>query len=557
MIIGLDTSRWEDSPTDPRTVDWQMAKANDIKFVIMKATEGTILKDTIYPTHKAALNGLLPRGSYHYLRTQSAPADQAKFYFDYAGKLELPPVLDVEDFYHELPKGEQLYTLIMKTMGYIDQYFGQKTMLYTSPNIIRYYLGLEWAQKLTDRKLWIAHYGVMTPDIGPWQKYTFWQYAETGDAHKYGIPESSSVDMNYYRGSVDEFNQEFNLSDLNQGPIEVNMSNSNKAHGIELNEFTGKVDITQFKDIAFGIVHGGAGWSAPFDNLKDNVQYLYNANLPCILLWDILIPGDYNASDLAKTFPPQADDPNVLGIKRALSNKAIAGVIIRFLDKDTPEGIVFVQGWMANLIKYMVDAVFKQTGNLLYVMTSQGFIDSFGTAQACPQLNQEVSGIDGMCSWKSAFPGQSTQTASWDNLPIPADTYSPEYISNNTKLYFINYARTAWRLPGIMDTAGNVAATPLWQYKGTPAELKADLGYKDHAINTTPEPTPTPTNGKKYTLVSEMNIRTGPGVGYPKAGTLPARSEVEALDVAGSNAWIEIADGHWICASLNGTDFLK
>ena len=558
MITGIDTSRWEDSPADPRTIDWKMAVENGARFVIMKATEGTVGQDPIYQLHKKNLAGVLPRASFHYLRTQSTPEAQATFYRNYAGILELPPSLDVEDYYNELPRGEALYNLIAKTLGSIDYQFGQKAMLYTSPNIIKNYLGYELAKKLTDRKLWIAHYGVASPEIYPWTSWTFWQFTEAADAHKYGITESAGVDANYYPGTIEDFNQEFGLSEITQDQGDKTMNNSNLAHGIELDENTGKVDITQLENISFGIVYGGSGWSAPAGNLKDNVQYLYNANLPCILLWDIIIPPEYNASDISKTFPPENEDPNIVGIKRALANKTIHGVMIRFLDKDLPDKKVFTQGWMANLITYLVGGVYKQTGRLLYVMTSQAFIDSFGTPQACPQLNQVISGVDGMCSWKSAFPGQAPQEASWKSLPIPPDGYAPEFISNNKTLYFINYARTAFCLPGILDKTGNMAQTPLWQYKDTAEKLKEDLGYKDHPIIVDqPDPGPEPVSGKKFTLLSEMNIRTGPGVGFAKVGKLPAGSEVEVLGVDGSNAWIEIEEGKYVCAALNGINFIK
>ena len=255
------------------------------------------------------------------------------------------------------------------------------------------------------------------------------------------------------------------------------------AKGIELNESTVKVDPTLLR-ADFGIVYGGAG-EYEAKNYALYLKALDQANIPGLLLWDISIPADLNASDLAKTFPPASQDPNVANIARAARGKAVAGIIIRFLDKKTPNGKVFTQGWMANYIAWMVGAVYQKTGKPLYVMTSQDFINGFGKA---PQLNEVVSSVDGMCSWKSAMPGQEPQLASWDDFPVPGDDYVPEYISNNPSLYFMNYARTGWKFDGI-----DAPSTPLWLYKGPPKQLKKDLGYQPHAAVTPPTPTPTAT----------------------------------------------------------------
>ena len=72
----------------------------------------------------------------------------------------------------------------------------------------------------------------------------------------------------------------------------------------------------------------------------------------------------------------------------------------------------------------------------------------------------------------------STQLADWNNFPFPEDDYRPEYISENYDLYFINYARNAWRFDGI-----EAPSTPLWMYHDTAAQLKADLNYQEHEVN--------------------------------------------------------------------------
>ena len=241
------------------------------------------------------------------------------------------------------------------------------------------------------------------------------------------------------------------------------------AKGIELNQNTVKVDPTRLK-ADFGIIDGGAGWNAPFLNYETNILAFDQAKISWLLLWDILIPPEMDASNLDKSFPPEQEEPNVAAIVKAAKNKSLAGIIIRFQDKKLPDGKEFTQGWMANYISWIVQAVYHQNKKPLYIMTSQAFVNGFGNA---PELNQVLSGMDGMCSWKAMRSETSTLPAAWDAFPIPQDDYVPEYISNNKSLYFINYARKAFKLDGI-----EADSTPLWIYTRPSAQFKKDLGIK-------------------------------------------------------------------------------
>ena len=274
------------------------------------------------------------------------------------------------------------------------------------------------------------------------------------------------------------------------------------AKGIELNESTVKVDPAKLQ-ADFGIVYGGYGE----DDAKNYAAYIHavnQADIPCLLLWDIIIPAGMDASNMEKTFPPEGEEPNVAAIARVARGQTIAGIIIRFMDKKTPEGKTFTQLWMSNYIAWMVEAVYHQTGKPLFVMTSQAFIDGFGKA---PQLNQTISSIDGMSSWKSAMPGQSPQLASWNDFPVPGDDYAPEYISNNPTVSFINYARTAWKFDGI-----NASSTPLWLYKAPASQLRKDLGFKGRT-NPTPA-SPTPTRPSTMTPTSQYSPTPAPPSKY-------------------------------------------
>ena len=485
MITGLDTSRWEDSPADPRTIDWQMAKANGADFVIMKATEGTILKDAIFPTHKAALNGLLPRGSYHYLRTQSLPADQAKYYYDYAGKLELPPILDVEDYYLELPKGEALYTLIQKTLGYIDYFFGQRCMLYTSPNIIKYYLG-EWAQKLTDRKLWIAHYGVKTPDFAPWSKYTIWQWTDTGDAHHYGITEANGVDMNIYPGTVDDFNNEFGIKQ------ETNTMSiySNYAHipGVDKRH-----SVTSAANIPGLVITGYDGKNAQTPGgavdpqCSAHIDAANKLGVPAFILFRILFDTTRNWVNL----PAPKDDWNMQVLDKVVFQddghtikRKINGIILDARGVQFSDGKWITPGNWVKVIQWFYDAAWKRYGIGLYLIMNQETIDKMpedvdNAIQNCvSRLNSHAC--------VSIAPLATGKVDSY-GLSYPSDESKPTWLGNVKRVYMWYYNNEC-EVPGI--TGGNV---DLWEYDKSVMDMENEIGFVPTTTPITPTPvTPTP-----------------------------------------------------------------
>lgn len=212
MLLGIDTSRWEDNPATPQTINWQAAKDNGVAYVILKATEGTSYVDPVFALHKANSAGILPRGSYHFWRYGMDWKMQVENYAKVAKGLELPPCLDVEDWYGELPKGNALAIALEVMLRGIDAAFGRECMIYTSPNILRYYLPPILSNEIMKRKLWIANYGVSQPNISPFSRYTFWQFSDKGDAARYGISEASGVDLNWYPGTQADFDKEFGLS---------------------------------------------------------------------------------------------------------------------------------------------------------------------------------------------------------------------------------------------------------------------------------------------------------------------------------------------------------
>lgn len=64
-------------------------------------------------------------------------------------------------------------------------------------------------------------------------------------------------------------------------------------------------------------------------------------------------------------------------------------------------------------------------------------------------------------------------------------------------------------------------------------------------------------SGVEYTALSQMNVRTGPGINYPVYSTLPAGTKLVPQDIGGNDAWIKIGEDLWVCKSLNGKVYLQ
>lgn len=76
---------------------------------------------------------------------------------------------------------------------------------------------------------------------------------------------------------------------------------------------------------------------------------------------------------------------------------------------------------------------------------------------------------------------------------------------------------------------------------------------------TEPVPIPLPVSEglRAQVLVDGLNIRTGPGTGYPAVGKLQAGSLVNIKGLAGSDAWVEIMPGQWAAYRYGGKVYME
>jgi lysozyme len=198
-LVGIDVSHWQGRPT------WKKVKADGVRFVIAKATEGQTHVDTQYARNKRRADALgIPFTAYHYARPDRTTNDARREANHFVRTANLKgrhilPVLDLEETGGLGPKA-----LIAWTRDWVQQVekkLGVKPIIYTSPSF--------WRDRLNDTRwfanngyrLWVAHWHVSEPRVpaSNWggRGWTFWQVTDCGRVA--GI--SGCVDIDLYQGT--------------------------------------------------------------------------------------------------------------------------------------------------------------------------------------------------------------------------------------------------------------------------------------------------------------------------------------------------------------------
>jgi lysozyme len=208
-VQGTDVSIWQDDISTPQHIDFTKMIDSGAKFTFIKASQATYLdRDYAINSENARLAGI-PRGFYHYVDWTKPMLDQARFF---AGVLhndpgELPAVLDCEQQSGAPIDSANQFKIFCEEFLRIT---GKRVMIYTSYG----YWGEHGSVNpyWRDYKLWVANY-TSAPQPAfpkPWNSWTFWQYTSQGDGPYWGA-EEKYIDLNWYKGTEQEFNVEFNI----------------------------------------------------------------------------------------------------------------------------------------------------------------------------------------------------------------------------------------------------------------------------------------------------------------------------------------------------------
>ncbi|MBA2275951.1 MAG: glycoside hydrolase family 25 protein [Chloroflexi bacterium] len=204
QISGIDVSHWQ------TFVRWREVARDGIDFAIVKATDGTWMKDDWYDRNKLrAERAGLRFTAYHFARpgkqggsVRSDARLETEWFLRHADlkPRNLAPVLDLEVSGGLGPDALRKWTLTW--LRHVERKLGAKPMIYTSPGF--------WTGRVGNTRaiarggfdvLWVAHYGPPKPTVpaGRWNghSWTFWQWTNCGRVQ--GV--KGCVDRNYFRGS--------------------------------------------------------------------------------------------------------------------------------------------------------------------------------------------------------------------------------------------------------------------------------------------------------------------------------------------------------------------
>lgn len=194
-VRGIDISHYQ------ATIEWEHLRNasmnNDpVRFVIIKATEGTTLMDENFNDnfYQAKRNDFI-RGAYHFFVPGIDAKQQARFFMRqvHLEPGDLPPVLDVEKMGNLTP--QQLRRDVKTWLDMVEARYHVKPIIYTGYKFKMDYLNDSIFQPYP---YWIAHYYVEKLAYkGPW---VMWQHTDCGRVS--GI--RGQVDCNIFNGSVQD-----------------------------------------------------------------------------------------------------------------------------------------------------------------------------------------------------------------------------------------------------------------------------------------------------------------------------------------------------------------
>lgn len=184
-------------------INWRKAKADGVKFAMVKATQGRgetaatkhlrVFTDGKLAANVAgAHNAGIDCGVYHYFtaKTNAEAEYEAEYFLEaiepHKRYIDLWAAVDVESEPHLGGVGKTLLTSAAKTFMVEVKKAGYKPMLYTNPNYLTYRFALG---AFDDYDIWLAHWGVKKPMAVP--NTRIWQY---GLGRVNGI--NADVDMN-------------------------------------------------------------------------------------------------------------------------------------------------------------------------------------------------------------------------------------------------------------------------------------------------------------------------------------------------------------------------
>ena len=196
-IRGVDVSHYQGE------IDWNVLAAQDIQFVYIKATEGSIYVDERFAkNYREARQTDLKVGAYHFFSFDSFGLTQAENFIETVESFDgmLPPVVDVEFYGNKAenpPDPEEVQPQLQAYLDAVEDAYGLRPIIYATYESWELYV----KGQFDDYPLWIRDIWNRPKNSADW---TFWQYTNRGRLKGFS-GEEPYVDLNVFAGTAEEW----------------------------------------------------------------------------------------------------------------------------------------------------------------------------------------------------------------------------------------------------------------------------------------------------------------------------------------------------------------
>lgn len=193
-LRGIDVSKWQGN------INWNALKG-DVDFVFMKATQGTSEVDGMFLANRNAARRLeIPHGFYHYPDGGDPKKEAAFFIANCERENGEGQSLDFEGV---VLKANNPVQWALDWDNYVLAKTNNRPIDYMSGSVTERF---DWSPVVKGNYgLWVADWGVDSPEDGAWPFWAVWQTSDNG--HVAGI--SGNVDTDNFNGSLAQLGQYF------------------------------------------------------------------------------------------------------------------------------------------------------------------------------------------------------------------------------------------------------------------------------------------------------------------------------------------------------------
>ena len=231
--IGADLSNYQGD------VDMKKIKEQNIKFVYIKATEGSTHMDKHFKENwENAGKAGMPKGAYHFFSFDSDGKKQAEHFIRTVKAFEgnLLPVVDVEYYGNKEahpPEKKKVVKELKKFLDCLEEACHVKPMIYTTQKVYHKYI----KEDFHAYPFWIRSV-FYPPEFTVRGRWTLWQYSDSAELEGYSGDERH-IDLNV-------LNADYSLKDLEVG-------NKEKAIGYGISSpRTDRAGVTTWDCVYFG-----------------------------------------------------------------------------------------------------------------------------------------------------------------------------------------------------------------------------------------------------------------------------------------------------------------